>query len=293
MTEHDPFALDRVQLRAAFERAASTYDTAANLQRDVADRLLQRLDDVRVSPSNVADIGCGTGYCTRALARRYKSARVIGLDIAHGMVQRARQRQRWHLLQKRARFVAGDAERLPFGKASTDIVFSSLALQWCEPRRALTEFGRVLRPGGLLMFTTFGPDTLIELRRAWAEVDTQPHVHGFLDMRDWGDQMLAAGFADPVVDVERVTLHYPDVIKVLCELKNIGAHNVAQDRQRGLTGKNRFERFRRAYEAMSTENGIPATYEIVFGHAWAPTMERSRRPDEAIIPLSSIRRRRG
>ena len=175
---------------------------------------------------------------------------------------------------------------------STIRALSNLALQWCQPMMVFNETRRVLRPGGLFVFTTFGPDTLRELRSAWSDVDGQPHVHSFLDLRDVGDLLLAAGFRDPVVDVERVVLHRRSVREVLRELKLIGAHNVAQGRSRGLTGKAHFTRFQQAYEALATPQGIPVTYEVVYGHAWAPTEMRARElPQEAIIPLSSIRRR--
>lgn len=294
MNKSDSFGLDRAQLRAAFERAADTYDGAARLQREIADRLLERLDDVRVAPATVLDIGCGTGYCTRALARRYRKADIVGLDLAQTMLQRAHRRDWWRFFDGRPAFVCADAERLPLANASVDMIVSNLTLQWCNPMAAFGEFRRVLRPGGLLMFTSFGPDTLKELREAWRAVDGQPHVHSFLDLRDVGDLLLAAGLADPVVDVERLVFHYQKVLDVLQELKRIGAHNVAHGRTRGLTGKQHFARFRAAYETHADADGIPATYEVVFGHAWAPSVEQMRRVihGDAVIPLSSIRRHR-
>jgi malonyl-CoA O-methyltransferase len=293
--DQSPYALDRAQLRASFERAAPTYDGAARLQRDIADRLLDRLDDVRLTPGIALDIGCGTGYCTRALRRRYRDVHVVGLDLAHAMLKRAIHRDWWRFFDRRPDFVCGDTERLPVATASIDLIVSNLTLQWCNPVATFAEFRRVLRPGGLLMFTSFGPDTLREVRAAWSGVDGLPHVHGFLDLRDVGDLLLGSGFADPVVDIDRVTRHYATVMDVLRELKNIGAHNVALGRARGLTGKQRFARFRDTYETMRTTKGIPATYEIVFGHAWAPTEDQARRQDtgSAVIPVSAIRGRRG
>jgi malonyl-CoA O-methyltransferase len=287
------YALDRAQLRAAFERAAGTYDSAARLQREIADRLLERLNDVKIAPAIIVDVGCGTGYCTRALTRRYRRAHIVGLDLAQAMLRRAHRRDWWRFFDGRPGFVCGDAERLALASASADMIVSNLTLQWCDPVAAFAEFRRVLRPGGLLMFTSFGPDTLREVRAAWSGVDARPHVHGFLDLRDVGDLLLHGGFADPVVDVERLTLHYPNVLEALRELKQIGAHNVAHGRARSLTGKQRFQQFRAAYEAMADEHGIPATYEVVFGHAWAPSGAPRRAHGDAIIPLSEIRRRRG
>ena len=297
MNKPNPFALDRAQLRPAFERVAHSYDAAAGLQREVADRLLERLEVVRLAPALVLDVGCGTGYGSDLLARRYRGARVIGVDLAQAMLHRARRRSWWRLSARRRRFVCGDAHQLPFVAASVDLIFSNLTLQWCQPQVAFAEFRRVLRPGGLFLFTTFGPDTLKELRAAWSAVDNNPHVHSFLDLRDVGDLLLQSDFADPVVDVERLTLNYPTVFDVLCELKRIGAHNVAQYRARGLTGKHRFNQFRRSYEAMAVEGRIPATYEVVFGHAWLASGDRPRprahERAEAVIPLSTIRRRHG
>jgi malonyl-CoA O-methyltransferase len=291
--DRSPYALDRAQLRASFERAANTYDGAARLQREIADRLLERLDDVRLTPALALDIGCGTGYCTRALRRRYSDVHVVGLDLAHAMLRRASRRDWWRFFNRRPDFVCGDTERLPVANASVDLIVSNLTLQWCNPVATFAEFRRVLRPGGLLMFTSFGPDTLREVRVAWSGVDGLPHVHGFLDLRDVGDLLLNSGFADPVVDVDRMTRHYPKVMDVLRELKQIGAHNVALGRSRGLTGKQRFAQFQKTYEEMRMPQGVPATYEVVFGHAWAPTQEQARRSDgDAIIPVSAIQRRR-
>lgn len=266
---------DKRRLRAQFERAASTYDAAAVLPRTVADRLLERLDVVRLRPGRVLDAGCGTGYCTRALARRYRRARVVGLDLAHGMASHARRNAGWF---SRARFVCGDAERLPFADASFDMVLSSLMLQWCDPAAVFPEFLRVLRPEGLLMFTSLGPDTLQELRAAWRHADSRAHVHDFPDMHDVGDALVRAGFADPVMDVERYTLTYPDVQAMGRDLRALGGQNAQPARTRGLTGRGCYSGFRSAYEAMATEGRIPATWEVVYGHAWAPrTLAGGRR----------------
>ncbi len=272
----DPFTLDRAQRRVAFERAAATYDRAAQLQRDIGQQLVERLDLVRdFVPATVLDAGCGTGFCTRLLVRRYRRAAVIGLDLAEAMVRRARQRTpAWRRLLGggggRPAYLAGDMERLPLAAGSVELIVSNLALQWCDPRSALAEFRRVLAPGGLLAFTSFGPDTLKELRAAWRTVDDRAHVHTFLDMHDLGDRVLEAGFADAVMDVERLTVYYPEVPALLRELKGLGAHNIAAGRARGLTGKRHFARFRAAYEAMAKDGRIPASFEVIFGHAWAP-----------------------
>jgi len=294
--------LDKQQMRGAFNRAAAHYDKAARLQREVAAQLLERLEVIRVQPQTILDIGCGTGYLCEALARRYRSARVFGLDIAEAMVRQARlaragiaARVQTTLGIAAARdFLCGDAEALPLADASVDMVLSNLTLQWCDARRVFAEVLRVLRPGGVLMFSTFGPDTLKELRAAWRAVDGDVHVHDFIDMHDIGDWMLADGFADPVLDVERLRLTYRDVTMLLRELKQLGAHNVASSRNRALTGRERFERFRAAYPVDGPDGRILATYEVVFGHAWAPPAARlAQSPGVATVPLSGLRKSHG
>jgi malonyl-CoA O-methyltransferase len=282
--------LDKVQMRVALERAAATYDAAAVLQREIAERMLERLDLIKCRPRRILDVGCGTGHCSRALERRYRRARIIGVDIAYAMARAGQMRTRW---RNRQRFVCADAEALPLADGSVDMVVSNLTLQWCDPDAVLREFARVLRPGGVVMFTSFGPDTLCELRAAWQTVDERPHVHAFLDMHDLGDAVLRAGLADPVMDVEHFTLTYPDVLTLLRDLKNLGAHNVIRTRNRGLTGKRSFAGFRSAYEAQARDGLIPATYEAVYGHAWAATapVARARADRSVSIPLAGIGRR--
>ena len=285
-------ALDKRRLRRSFAQAADTYDAVAVLQREIAERLLARLDVVRLQPRVLLDIGCGTGYDLRRLAQRYPRARVLGLDLAETMARRARRRLGlWRRVTGRSRFVCGDAERLPLATASVDMVVSNVALQWCDPRRVFAEVRRVLRPGGLFMFSTFGPDTLRELRAAWRAADEAAHVHSFIDMHDLGDMLLHAGFADPVMDMESLTLTYPDVRGVMRDIKQLGAHNAAVARARGLTGKARFARFRAAYEAQAADGKIPATYEAVYGHAWVPETEPAR-DGIATIPVGRIGRGR-
>lgn len=285
-------ALDKRRLRRSFARAAATYDAVAVLQREIAERLLARLDVVKLQPEAILDIGCGTGYDLRRLSQRYPRARTLGLDLAETMARRARRRLGlWRRVTGRSRFVCGDAERLPLATASVDMVVSNLALQWCDPQRVFAEARRVLRPGGLFMFTTFGPDTLRELRAAWRAADEAVHVHGFVDMHDLGDMLLHAGFADPVMDMENFLLTYADVRGVMRDIKQLGAHNAAVTRPRGLTGKARFARFRAAYEAQARDGKIPATYEAVYGHAWVPDTEAAR-DGVAVIPVARIGRGR-
>lgn len=290
MTE--PMALDKRRVRKSFAHAVDTYDAVAVLQREIADRLLTRLEAVRLQPKVILDIGCGTGYDLRQLSKRYRRAQVLGLDIAETMARRARSRAGfWRRFTGRSVFACGDAECLPVASNSVDMVVSNLALQWCDSQIVFTEARRILRPGGLFMFTTFGPDTLRELRAAWCAADKEPHVHTFIDMHDLGDMLIHAGFADPVMDMETFTLTYNDVRGVMRDIKQLGAHNVATSRARGLTGKVRYARFRAAYEAQAQNGKIPATYEAVYGHAWVPETG-SARDGIAAIPVNRIGRRR-
>jgi len=278
--------IDKLRARRSFERSADHYDEVAVLQREVADRMLERLDVVRLQPRTILDVGAGTGISTDGLLRRYPKARVIALDFALPMLHHARRRGGW---LRRPRCICADAERLPLADASVELLYSNVTLQWCNDLEGtFREFLRVLRPGGLLMFTTFGPDTLKELRDAWSRVDGHSHVSSFPDMHDLGDDLVRARFADPVMDVERLTLTYREVADLMRDLKVLGAHNATADRPRGLTGKGQLRAMTRAYEELRVDGRLPASYEVVYGHAWAP--EQRPVEDGVAIPVESIRR---
>jgi malonyl-CoA O-methyltransferase len=270
---NDPSAPDKREMRRSFERAATTYDRAAVLQREVCTRALERLDLVKLDPRAIIDAGCGTGFAAQALHKRYPRATLVGLDIAPAMLLASRSRianwKKWTGSSKGV-FVCGDNERLPIRSACVDMLWSNLAFQWAGDLTAVfAECQRVLRPGGLLMFTTFGPDTLKELRTACAG-DGKIHVNRFIDMHDIGDMMISAGFADPVMDMEYLTLTYADVRTLMRELKAIGAHNVAAGRNRALTGKRALKEIELRYESFRHDARLPATFEVIYGHAWKP-----------------------
>lgn len=286
--------LDRSEVRRGFDRASPGYDSAAVLQARVRAELLDRLGLVKLAPACVLDLGTGTGRGARELRRRYRAALVVALDIAPGMLREARRNSRPF---RRFERLCGDAFALPLGEASVDLIFSNLMLQWCDDLdRVLAELRRVLRPGGFLAFSTFGPDTLRELRTAWSRVDQATHVHDFIDMHDVGDALVRAGFAEPVLDVERLELTYPDVLALTRDLKAIGAHNVTAERARGLTGKDKWRAMTSAYESFRREDRLPASYEVVYGAAWSAGGALSAGPPagplhEVRISPEAIRRR--
>jgi malonyl-CoA O-methyltransferase len=265
--------LDRAGVRKAFDRASGDYEAAAVLQARVGDEVLQRLDFFKLAPDVVLDLGAGTGRVTGELKRRYRRANVVAVDIAPGMLREALRHMR---LFRRFGRVCGDVRRLPFADASVDIAVSNLMLQWCDDLdTAFAEIRRVLKPGGLFAFTTFGPDTLKELRSAWMAVDDYSHVNTFIDMHDIGDALVRAGLTEPVLDVERMTLTYRDVLALMRDLKVIGAHNVTAGRPRGLTGRNALRGVEAAYEPARRDGRIPATYEVVYGAAWGTAGKRA------------------
>jgi malonyl-CoA O-methyltransferase len=277
--------IDKRQVRSAFERAAAGYDQAAVLQREVCDRVLSRLEYIKYVPSVILDAGSGTGYGTRKLLMRYPAAHMLAIDIAPTMHRQARPVvPRWRQLlgiggnqsRNQTSYIAGDIEQMPLKDSSAGLVFSNLTLQWCNDiKKTFTEVHRILQTGGLFMFSTFGPDTLKELRQAFSSVDDYSHVNRFTDMHDIGDMLVHSGFATPVMDMEYITLTYNDVISVMRDLKAIGAHNVTHGRRRGLTGKAIWQKAISQYETLRREGKLPATFEVVYGHAWKPQARTS------------------
>lgn len=264
----DPFLLDGARVRASFDAAAGRYDAVAVLQAEVRARLLERLDLFRMTPTRILEAGCGTGHGARALLQRYRRAGLVALDLAPAMLQATRARRPW---LRRLDPVCADAAAVPLADSSVDLVFSNLMLQWSnQPDRVFAEFRRVLRPGGLLLFSTFGPDTLKELRAAWRAADGHTHVSRFIDMHDLGDALIRAGLGGPVMDMEVLTLTYTDARSLMRDLKSMGAHNATAGRSRGLTGRRRLAAMEAEYERWRDADGrLPASWEVVYGHAWA------------------------
>lgn len=286
----DPYFLDPRVVRRAFDRASATFDANAAVHTELRNRLLERLDVVRLQPKVVLDVGAGTGHGARALQDRYRSAYVAAADISLDMLAQARRQQRF---LKRFGRVACDAHALGFKSASVDLVFSNLMLQWCaDPDRVFDELARVLTRGGLLTFTALGPDTLRELRSAWSG-DAHVSVHRFIDMHDLGDALMRAGFAEPVMDTERLTITYRALDTLLGELKGSGSTNVAFGRGRGLRSVASHRSARERYEATRANDVLPVTLEVVYGHAWGTGTPKQSRGDQTFaVPVASIGRRK-
>ncbi len=266
--------LDRNSIARHFGRAAASYDQHAALQREVCERLIGRLDGLKFQPATILDLGCGTGFGAQALTQRFPEARVIAMDLALPMLKQAQRRRGWWngLWRKGFEPVAGDAAALPLVDESIDLVFSSLMLQWIdEPADVLASLRRVLRPGGLLLLSSFGLDTLTELRQAWATVDEAEHVSRFTDVQRMGSALTRAGFAEPVLDTDWITTTYSQPRHLLSELKGIGATNARRDRAHGLTPPARLKAMLKAYERFQQNDGrYPASWEILYASAWAP-----------------------
>ena len=258
--------ISKQKVRRAFDRAADGYDDAAVLQQEVCRRLLQRLDYIRLSPEWILDAGAGTGEAVKALMGKYRKAQLMVLDISERML--AKSAAQGGLLRKPYP-VCADIEKLPLADACIDLVFSSLTLQWCNDLEATFKgIRRIMKPGGLFMFASFGPDTLKELRECWSRVDDAVHVNTFEDMHDVGDALLRTGFADPVMESEIITVNYNMVDKLMADLRGIGANVTADGGRRGLTTKTMLAQLRDAYEMYRRDDVLPASYEIIYGHAW-------------------------
>lgn len=286
----DEFFLDPRAVRRSFDACAARFDASAAVHAEIRKRLLERLDVVRLEPRVVIDLGAGTGHASRALQDRYSGARIVAMDLSPRMLVQARRQQR---LFRRFDRVAAAAERLPLREGSADLVFSNLMLQWCSnPDSVFGEIRRVLRTNGLVTFTTLGPDTLRELRQAWSRFDRHVHVHRFIDMHDLGDALLRAGFAEPVMDTERLTLTYPDGQALLHELAGSGSTNVARGRRHGLTGRALGGGFLDACAALRKDGSLPVSLEVVYGHAWIGEKGRAmQQGGEAFFPVENLRRR--
>jgi len=282
-------AIDARLARRRFERAAPTYAAASPLEAEVGTRMLERLEVVRLAPRRILDAGAGPAREAAALGARYAGATLVALDASSAMLRAASPTggwRRWLGRAPRLARVAADFARIPIASASIDLLWSNMALHWAaSTEAALREFARVLSPGGLLMFSTLGPDTLKELRRAAGEA----RVHAFVDMHDIGDVLVGAGFAAPVMDAETVTLTYADPAGLLADLRRSGQTSARSDRTRGLSGRRFLARLHAALAAEAAGGRIPATFEVVYGHAWKGRAARAA--EGAVIRTDALRHR--
>lgn len=249
---------DKRLVAQSFSKAASTYDSVAHLQRLVGHNLLQRLPLHR--PHNWLDLGAGTGFFSRQLALNYPQAQGICVDLAFGMLEHAR------TLHSADVYIAGDAEHLPLAANSQDLIFSSLALQWCSDfSQVLAEIQRVLKPNGIFAFSSVVDGTLQELKQSWQQVDNAIHVNNFRAFADY--QALCDNSALRCVQLEQQAhiLHYDNLRQLTHELKHLGAHNLNQGRSTGLNGHQRLQALLAAYEYFRQPQGLPATWQIVYG----------------------------
>jgi len=273
--------------RRAFDRAKQ-FDTASFIHDAARDRLLERLGLVSFTPGVVVDLGCATGRGAAALAGLYAEARVVAVDASAGMLRATAARRGGGVAA-----VGGDAEQLPLRSHCVDLLFANLLLPWCRPDVVFAEAARVLEPGGVVMFATLGPDSLAEIRRAFSSVDAGIHVHAAFDMHDLGDLAMRAGLAEPVLDVDRLTVTYAEPAILWRDLKAVAAANVAGGRRRALTGRDRWRRFERALAPVPGER-FAVTVELIFGQAFGagPTATRRRAggATEIAVPVERIRR---
>jgi len=279
--------ISKQKIRRAFDRAANSYDDAAVLQKEVCSRLLEKLEYIKLSPQMILDAGVGTGEAVAPLMRRYKKSHIVALDLSEKMLAKAL--GHGSLLRK-PQLVCADLEQLPFSENSFDLIFSSLTLQWCNDLPAtMRGLLRVLKPGGLLMFTTFGPDTLKELRACWHKIDDAVHVNQFTDMHDVGDGLIQTGFANPVMEAETITVNYKNVDKLMADLRAIGANATAEGGRAGLTTPSVLSKLRLAYDIYRVEELLPASYEVVYGHAWKPAANQVK-TSELHVDLTELKK---
>ena len=297
----------RDKIRRAFDRVASAFAANDFLYREMARRMDERLEMVRLSPTRILDAGCGLGADRLSLQRRYPASAWIGVDHSVSMLNHGQASdlaalsfmRRWFKPGRRVPHVrvAADLSTLPFVVQSMDLIWSNAAIHWLDNLPdVFKEFNRILRVGGLLMFSTFGPDTLKELRQAIraASGDATGRIHDFTDMHDIGDMLVHTGFSDPVMDMETLTLTYADPWQALRELRLAGSVAALDDRGGGLSSRAFWARVF-AHWPQDAQGRYPLTFELVQGHAWkaAPRLHEDGRSVVNFMPRPGLSPRRG
>lgn len=275
----------------AFNTHARTYEQAAKIDHEIGERLFERLQYLKINPRYILDLGCGPGRYSAALKKYYPNAKIVGLDLAFMMLNQAQSRQGWF---RKWSLVNGDMMHMPFSDGLFDLVFANQVIHWGPSLpKLMAELNRVMNTNACLMFSTLGPDTFFELKKAWSQADSYAHTFDFADMHDLGDILLSEHFEDPVVDMEKLHVHYPSLSKLLHALRAQGVRNTNSGRNPGLTGKKSWQIFASAMDALRIPEGkYPLTYEVVYGHAWKGQQRRVNQGVETIIPIDKLRRSR-
>lgn len=280
------FPLDKKQMRRQFDRVAKTYEAHAVAYQEIADRLLDKLEFIKINPQRIVDLGCGLGNLMSVLGAKYPEAQVIGVDLSYGMLNEGMKKY------PEQQVIQADSAFLPLPDESVELVMSNLMFPWCDDLASIfAEVRRVLTPNGLFLFATLGPDTLKELRTAWAEVDEQPRVHVFLDMHDLGDVLLSSGLSDPVMDVDHFSMCYQKFVDFLTDLRFNGSATVLRQRAVTLLTPSKLRLLEREYQRFQYNNRFPVTYEVVYGHAWKGSVpSSSHQSDEFYFPVDWLKK---
>ena len=286
---NNPVKLDHADVRYRFDQAADSFNDADFLHRATFDGILERLSPVVTTPSIIVDLGAATGTGTRRLAKEYRGARVVGLDSSLQMLLHGKRRRSW---LSRVSELRGDANRLPLRTGCADLVVANMLLPWIDDLPGcLAEIARVLRKDGVFVFSSLGPDSLSEIRKAWSTVDQDAHVIPYPDMHDIGDALVRAGLRDPVLDVDSLSISYADTASMYRDLTRCGGRNSLQQRRRTLTGKQRFQAMESELRSYSADGRLTFRLELVYGHAWSggPPQEAG---EYRLDPAAIGRRRR-
>ena len=273
----------------AFNRQAKQYEQSAIMQHEIGLRLFERLDYLKIEPQWILDLGCGPGYFSKRLKKKYPQATVVGFDLAFQMLKEAKAKQqflnKWPLLN-------GDMSEMPFTAELFDLVFANQVIHWSPAWPTLMkELNRVMTVNGCLMFSTLGPDTFCEIKDAWSGIDEHAHANDYIDMHHIGDYLLGHDFLDPVVDMEYLTAHYESAQHLVTALKHQGVRNIHQERRRGLTGRHAWNAFLEKLSVLQTAQGkVPLTYEVYYGHAWKGEPRQKTKGTETLVPLSQLKR---
>jgi len=277
--------LQKLRVQRAFNQTAGRSAQHVQLPLEIARRLITHFEFLKINPALIVDLGAGSGLAQPALQQQFPRAQLISVDFSSAQLGAAMPggARWWPWAKRRATLLCADAEALPLRSGSVDLIWSNLMLPYCDLAPVMREALRVLKPDGLFLFSTLGPDTLKEWREC--AMDTEPHA--FTDMHDIGDALVESGFSNPVMDRENLTTLYLDLKTLARDLKWAGGSAAASHRIQGLNGRARWNRFSAAYETLRCAEGLPVTLEVVYGHAWKPAARKTAQ-GKPIIELRSV-----